>query len=195
MIIFSTGRGFRNETKLAGTIKALFAIALGVCLIVTKANAMTLVVQIVSVMIMAMGVVPLFLSMKYPVMQELASGSLFRILISVLLFSFADPVASVLRYILGGILCLVGLSQITNLLSMRNSFAGGVLPFVIPVLLLAGGAMFFSEELIGNDIMGLVAGAAFIFYGSYKGVSVIKRSKNQQGSHQYYTEDDTVDEQ
>ena len=153
MIIFSTGRGFRNETKLAGTIKALFAIALGVCLIVTKANAMTLVVQIVSVMIMAMGVVPLFLSMKYPVMQELASGSLFRILISVLLFSFADPVASVLRYILGGILCLVGLSQITNLLSMRNSFAGGVLPFVIPVLLLAGGAMFFSEELIGNDIM------------------------------------------
>jgi hypothetical protein len=195
MIIVSTGGNFRPETKLMGSIKALSAIALGVCLIVTKANAMTLVVQVFSGITMALGVVPLILSMKYPVMQDLASGSLFRILLSVLLFVCADPIASVIRYVIGGILCLLGGSQLLGFLSMRNAFAGGILPFVFPVLLLGGGAMFFSEELIGNDIMGLAAGVAFILYGMYKGVAVIKKCRNQQRPDQYYREDDTIDEQ
>lgn len=195
MIIFSTGRNFRSESKLTGGIKALFAIALGVSLIVTKANAMTLVVQAVSVGIMALGIVPLILSMKYPAMQELASGSFFRILISVLLFTFAGPVAAVIRYIIGGILCLVGMSQIMNFFSMSKASAGGYMPFVIPVLLLAGGVMFFSEELIGNDIMGLIAGIAFILYGVNKGWSVLKKDKDPENHNQYYFEDDTVDEQ
>ena len=195
MIIFSTGGNFRRETKMMGSIKALFAIAIGVSLIVTKANAMTLVVQAISVGILALGVFPLILSMKYPAMQELASGSFFRILMSVLLFTFAGPVAAVIRYILGGILCLVGISQIMNFFSMRNTSDGGYLQFVIPVLLLAGGAMFFSEELIGNDIMGLIAGIAFILYGIHKGWSVIKMDKGQHGPHQYYYEDETIDEQ
>jgi uncharacterized membrane protein HdeD (DUF308 family) len=195
MIIFSTGRNFRSESKLTGGIKALFAIALGVSLIVTKANAMTLVVQAVSVGIMALGIVPLILSMKYPAMQELASGSFFRILISVLLFTFAGPVAAVIRYIIGGILCLVGMSQIMNFFSMSKASAEGYMPFVIPVLLLAGGVMFFSEELIGNDIMGLIAGIAFILYGVNKGWSVLKKDKDPENHNQYYFEDDTVDEQ
>lgn len=195
MIIFSTGRNFRSESKLTGGIKALFAIALGVSLIVTKANAMTLVVQAVSVGIMALGIVPLILSMKYPAMQELASGSFFRILISVLLFTFAGPVAAVIRYIIGGILCLVGISQIMNFFSMPNGSSVGSMQFVVPVLLLAGGVMFFSEELIGNDIMGLIAGIAFILYGVNKGLGVLKKDKNSQNPHQYYFEDDTVDEQ
>ena len=195
MIIFSAGGGFRNETRLTGSVKALFALAVGISLIVTKANAMTLLVQVVSVGIMVLGVAPLLLSIKYPALQQLASGAPFRILLSVLLFAFADPVASVIRYILGGILTLVGISQVLSLPNMGNAHQRGPLPYAIPVLLLAGGVMFFSEELIGNDIMGLMAGAALILYGCHKGIKVLKMKDNQQGPHQYYTEDDTVDEQ
>ena len=185
---------FRSETVLSGSIKALFAIAFGVYLIVTKANAMTLVVQVLSAGILVMGVFPLLLSVKYPAMQPLASGAFFRILLSVLLFSFADPIASVIRYVIGGLLCLFGGSQIIGLLSMPNAFAGGRLPYLIPVLTLLGGGLFFSEELIGNDIMGMTIGAACILYGISKCVTVLKLRKTQSSSQQY-VQDDTIDEQ
>lgn len=162
---------FRQDNKASGTIKALLAIAFGVFLIVTKANAMTLVVQVIAIGMMALGVIPVLLSLRYPVLQMLASGAFFRVLIGALLFYFAGPVSSVLRYFLGGLLCFFGLSQIMAIVS-RYSLSRGFLPFILPVMTLSLGALFFSEELIGNDIMGLLAGIAFIMYGASKILSV-----------------------
>ena len=186
----------RRESKVSGIIKALVAIAFGIFLIVTKANAMTMVVQIIAAALLVFGVLPLLLSLKYPVMQELSEGSFFRILIAVLLLVFADDVGGVLRYIIGGILCVFGISQVLSLIAMPDSAKGGLLPFALPVVLFLLGLMFFSEELIGKDIMGQLAGLAFILYGVSKGLSAWKNDKKGSGYRRYdQFEDNSVDEQ
>ncbi len=186
----------RRESKVSGIIKALVAIAFGIFLIVTKANAMTMVVQIIAAALLVFGVLPLLLSLKYPVMQELSEGAFFRILIAVLLLVFADDVGGVLRYIIGGILCVFGISQVLSLIAMPDSAKGGLLPFALPVVLFLLGLMFFSEELIGKDIMGQLAGLAFILYGVSKGLSAWKNDKKGSGYRRYdQFEDNSVDEQ
>ena len=51
------------------------------------------------------------------------------------------------------------------MMSLGATLRGGFLPYIIPVFSLLLGALFFSEELIGNDIMGLVVAILFIMYG------------------------------
>jgi hypothetical protein len=49
-----------------------------------------------------------------------------------------------------------------------------------------GGCMFFSEELIGNDIMGLMAGVAFIMFGLTKLMRALKSDKKRPASRPTY---------
>jgi uncharacterized membrane protein HdeD (DUF308 family) len=163
MMIFNIGTMFPTGNKLSRIIKALLFVALGVFLIVTKANAMTMVVQVIAAGLFIVGLVSLLMGMKFT--SSIPISSIMNFLISVLLFSFAGPVSTVLRYIIGGILCLFGVSQMLKTLSMRSVFQGNFLPFMVPVFALSLGALFFSEELIGNDIMGLIIGILFILYG------------------------------
>lgn len=168
---------FGYENKTIGLIKALLAIALGVFLIVTKANAMQMVVQIIAGVILVANVVAFLLSLKYP--QMMSSGSVMSVLIALLLFAFSGPVSAVLRYVLGGFLFLAGGSQVLALLGAGNQQGSGALSFVMPVLMLLGGCLFFSEELIGNDIMGLMVGVACIMYGFSKLITVIRLNKGR----------------
>jgi uncharacterized membrane protein HdeD (DUF308 family) len=168
---------FGYENKTIGLIKALLAIALGVFLIVTKANAMQMVVQIIAGVILVANVVAFLLSLKYP--QMMSSGSVMSVLMALLLFAFSGPVSAILRYVLGGFLFLAGGSQVLALLGAGNQQGGGALSFVMPVLMLLGGCLFFSEELIGNDIMGLMVGVACIMYGFSKLITVIRLNKGR----------------
>jgi uncharacterized membrane protein HdeD (DUF308 family) len=168
---------FGYENKTIGLIKALLAIALGVFLIVTKANAMQMVVQIIAGVILVANVVAFLLSLKYP--QMMSSGSVMSVLMALLLCAFSGPVSAILRYVLGGFLFLAGGSQVLALLGAGNQQGGGALSFVMPVLMLLGGCLFFSEELIGNDIMGLMVGVACIMYGFSKLITVIRLNKGR----------------
>lgn len=174
MIAF--GFGSVRENKIIGLIKAGLAIALGTYLIITKANAMELVVQIIAGVIVLVNLFAFVIGLKYPAMQ-MSSGSLFSLLLAVLLFSFAGPISAVLRYIIGGFLFLAGGSQVFALISSRGMMGMGYLSLIVPVLMILGGCLFFSEELIGNDIMGLMVGVAIIMYGVSKVITVLKMNK------------------
>ena len=158
MLIFQSG-----NNKLTKVIKALLFIALGVFLIATKANAMTMVLQVIAAGIFAVGVISFLAGMRFA--SAIPVNAIMNILIAVLLFSFAGPISTVLRYIIGGLLCLFGISQTLKMMSLGATLRGGFLPYIIPVFSLLLGALFFSEELIGNDIMGLVVAILFIMYG------------------------------
>ena len=181
---------FRQETRTHSILKALLYVAVGVYMIVTKANAMTLIVQIVSACILVSGLLPLLLAGRYPEMAASASGVVYKILLAVILFVLADPIAGIIRYVIGGLLCFFGISTIMSLLGTRG--AAGVASFILPCILFLLGVLFFSEELIGKDVMGQIAGAAFVLYGVSKGWSALKRKDN--GPSQMY-EDDSIDEQ
>lgn len=163
MVIFNTGSIFPGGNKLSRIIKAVLFIALGAFLIITKANAMTMIVQVIAICLFVVGLISLLMGMKFT--SSIPISSIMNFLISVLLFSFAGPVSTVLRYVIGGILCLFGVSQLLKAISMRSVFHGSFLPYMVPVFALSLGALFFSEELIGNDIMGLIIGILFILYG------------------------------
>lgn len=162
-MIFNMGTMFPTGNNITRIIKAVLFVILGAFLIITKANAMTMIVQAIAVGLFAFGLVSLLFGLR--VSSSIPVSAITNFLLSVLLFSFAGPIATVLRYILGGILCLFGVSQTLKMLSGRSVFAGSFLTFVVPVFALALGALFFSEELIGNDIMGLIIGILFILYG------------------------------
>lgn len=179
---------FKKETRSEGIVKALLSMALGIFMIVTKANAMTLIVQVASACLFIAGILPLLLRSKYPAMAEAASSAAYKIILAVILFVLADPVAGIIRYVLGGILCFFGISMIVSLLGARGT---GVVPFFLPCILILVGGLFFSEELIGKDIMGQIAGAAFVLYGVSKGWTTLKK---KDAPAEIY-EDDSVDEQ
>ena len=167
MMIFQSG----NNT-ITRVLKAVLFIVLGVFLIVTKANAMTMIVQVIAAGIFAVGTISFLAGLRFA--SAIPINAIINILISVLLFSFAGPVATVLRYIIGGILCLFGIAQTLKIMSLRATFGVGFLPYIIPVFSLLLGALFFSEELIGNDIMGLIVAIMFIMYGVSSLLTIFK---------------------
>lgn len=181
----------RRETKSQGIIKALLSIALGIFMILTKANAMTMIVQVASACLLIAGIIPLLLKNKYPQMSAAASSAAYKIILAVLLFLLADPVAGIIRYVLGGIMCFLGISMIVSLLGIQGG--ARAVSFILPCLLILIGGLFFSEELIGKDIMGQIAGGAFVLYGISKGWTALKN--NDKGPSSDIYEDNSVDEQ
>lgn len=184
-----------KETRKSGLIKALIALVLGVYMVVTKANAMTLIVQIISGVILLASLVPLLLQGKYPALQQYTKTAIFGILIALLLFLLAGPISGVIRYILGTVICLFGISMIITLFSVRAKLLGGLASLIFPLLLLPLGAMFFSEELIGKDYLGMVAGIAMIIYGISKGLTVLNMFRKEESDPQIDIVDNDVDEQ
>ena len=164
-------------------------------MVVTKANAMTLIVQIISGVILLASLVPLLLQGKYPALQQYTKTAIFGILIALLLFLLAGPISGVIRYILGTVICLFGISMIITLFSVRAKLLGGLASLIFPLLLLPLGAMFFSEELIGKDYLGMVAGIAMIIYGISKGLTVLNMFRKEESDPQIDIVDNDVDEQ
>jgi hypothetical protein len=102
---------FRTESKTSGTIKALLTVALGVLLIATEVNVMTWIVQIVATIIMALGIIPLVQSLLYPAMRPYAPRAAYRIVVAILVYMLAGPIGGIIRYILGILLILFGVSR------------------------------------------------------------------------------------
>lgn len=171
---------FGYENRFSGPLKAVLAIAFGVFLIATKANAMTLVVQIIAVSILVFGIFSFFVGLKHSKensLQMLIVNAIVNIVMALLIFLFADAISAVVRYLLGTILFLFGLYQVVALFSARKLLSGGFLPFVFPIVVMLAGAMFFSKELIGQDIFGLIAGIAFIMYGVSEVIATVKMAQ------------------
>lgn len=171
---------FGYENKFSGPLKAILAVAFGVFLIATKANAMTLIVQIMAVGLLAFGIFSFLVGMKGTndnSVRMLVVNAVVNIVAALLIFLFADAISAVIRYLLGAMLFLFGLYQVCVLFSARHSLSGGVLPFVFPVLVMLFGAMFFSKELIGQDMFGLIAGIAFILYGVSEIIATVKMNQ------------------
>lgn len=166
---------FTQENKYSKITKAVLMVVLGVLLIVTKANAMTMVVQILAGGMCVFGLFSFVMGMKLTGMVP--TGSIVNILIAALVFYFAGPVSTVLRYIFGGLLCLFGISQGLKIFSMKSVFGNSLIPFVVPGFATVLGLLFFSEELIGNDILGMIVGILLILYGLSSLLMIYKLNK------------------
>lgn len=159
---------FGYNSRFSAPLRALLFLALGVLLIVAKADAMEIVVKIVAALILAAGLVSIFVGFKQK-KEGLRPLSFFNaatnVVIALLLFSFSDFVAGFVSYLIGLLLFGFGLFQIFVLLSARAKVKLGVISYVTPLVVTAIGAMiFFSPKFLGQSL-GLIAGVALIIYG------------------------------
>ena len=169
---------FGYNSRFSSPIRALVFVALGVLMIVAKADAMELVVKIVAAFILAAGIVSVFVGFKQKKEEGTMPLSFFNALINIviaaLLFLFSGFVAKFVSYLLGFALCGFGVFQLAVLLSMRKSVQMSIAAYILPaVVAVAGLLIFFYPKFFGQSL-GLIAGITLIVYGVSDLISAFK---------------------
>lgn len=170
---------FGYNSRFSAPLRAMLFIALGVLMILAKADAMELVVKVVAAFVLATGLVSFFLGYKKRsdgTMPLAAAGAVTNIVIAVLLFVFSKGVAGFISYLLGFVLLGFGIFQISVLASVRKSVKVGFGAYVIPlVVAFVGLFIIIWPKALGQSI-GLVAGVALIAYGISEFIAAFKVS-------------------
>lgn len=170
--------GYKN--RFSGLLRALVALAVGIVMVVSKTDAMVLVVQIVSAFVFLSGLVSLFIGYKHRKenhMPLLGVNGVVNLIIAGLAFAFAPIVAGIVVYLIGFVLLGFGLFQLIALGSASRVMNLGVMAFVMPVLVLLAGAFLLARPTFLGTAVGTVAGVALIIYGLSELLSSFKMKK------------------
>lgn len=177
---------FGYNGRFSSPIRALLFVAMGVLMIVAKADAMQMVVKIFAAFILAAGVVSVFVGFKQKkagTMPLSFFNALINIVIAGLLFVFAPIVSKFVSYLLGFVLFGFGLFQLSVLMSMRRSVKVSFLAYLLPVLVTVAGLLIFFYPGFFGKSLGLIAGIALIVYGASDLISAFKM-KGAKGSEE-----------
>ena len=185
--------GYKN--RFSGLLRAVVAIAIGTIMIVSKTDAMVLIVRIIAAFIFASGLVSLLVGYKNKQdgrMPLMGVNGIVDLVIAGLAFAFAPIVAGLVVYIIGFILLGFGLFQLITIGSASRVMRMGVFAFVMPVLTLLAGAFLLARPAFLGTAVGAVAGVALVIYGVSELVSSLKM---RQAINQFEREDSQVDDQ
>ena len=181
--------GYRN--RLNGPLRAAVAIAIGIVMVASKANALELAVRIIAALLVASGLVSFiygYIKRQDGAMSLMGFNAVVDLVLGALIFIFPGVVSNLIIYIVGFALLIFGLFQIITLISAIRVLSGGLGAFIMPVLVtLAGGFLLARPAFIGEAI-GVVAGISLIMYGVSEFLSSWKMRKAMD-------ESDQVDEQ
>jgi uncharacterized membrane protein HdeD (DUF308 family) len=171
---------FGYNNKFNGPIRALTAIAIGLVMVMSKANALELVVKIIAVFLLASGLVSLFVGYKHRAngtMGLMGFNAAVDLILGVVLFLFPGFVAGLLIYFIAFLLIGFGLSQLIALISANRVTKIGGAAFLFPVIVLGLGAFLMASPSFVGEAIGVVAGAALIVYGASELFSSWKMKK------------------
>ena len=169
--------GFGYKSRFSAPLRALLFVALGVLMIVAKADAMQMVVKIVAAFILAAGIVSVFVGFrqrKDGTMPLSFFNAVTNVVIAVLLFTFSEFVAGFVSYLLGFVLFGFGLFQIFALLSVRTKVKFSIAAYLTPLAVAAIGTLIFLSPKFLGQSLGLIAGIALIIYGISDLISAFK---------------------
>lgn len=170
--------GYKN--RFSGLLRAIVATAIGIIMVVSKADAMVLIVRIIAAFIFASGLVSLLVGYKNKKdgnMPLMGVNGIFDLVIAGLAFAFAPIVAGLVVYLIGFVLLGFGLFQLITLGSASRVMRMGIFAFVMPVLVLLAGAFLLARPTFLGTAVGTVAGVALIIYGVSEFVSSFKMKK------------------
>ena len=98
------------------------------------------------------------------------------VILGLVLFVFPGFIARFIIYLIGFLLLMFGLVQVTALISAKRVMGLGLGAFVLPVIVtLVGGFILFNP--FAESVMVLIAGAALIVYGASELFSSWKMKK------------------
>jgi len=170
--------GYKN--RFSGLIRALTAIAIGIVMVLSKTNALELVVRIIAAFIIASGIVSAFVGYRNKAngtMGLMGFNAVVDIILGVLLFMFPGFVAGLLIYLIAFILICFGFFQMVSLFSANRVMKVGLLSYVLPFLVLAAGIFLIIKPSFVGEAIGVVAGACLIVYGVSELLSSWKMKK------------------
>lgn len=188
---------FGYKGRFSGITRAVIALIFGAVMFFTG-NSVTIIVQILAAFILASGVVSLIVGLKKENQSQrplIMTNSGLNIIISVLMFLFAESLGGLIVGIIGIILILFGLFQLVVLFSANRVMAVGAVGFIMPVVVLACGALLLFKPKFVDDILGYVVGASLMVYGISELISSWKMRKSIEVGGAADVDSENVDEQ
>lgn len=199
MVIF----GYRSRVN--GPMRALIALAVGIMMVVSPANALATVVKIIAAFMLASGVVSLIVGLKDKekgALPLMSFNALVDVIVGLLLFMFPGVIAKFMIYLIGFVLLGFGIVQIVALFGARRVMPLGFGAFILPIVVtLVGGFILFNP--FAESVMTIIAGSALVLYGvsellsswRMKKVMDVESSKVEEQEAQVMDSDGQVDEQ
>ncbi len=159
---------FGYKSKVNGFMRAVIALAIGVMMVVSPADALTTVVKIIAAFMLASGVVSLVVGLKDKEKGSLplmSFNALVDLLLGLLMFIFPGVIARFMIYLIGFVLLVFGIVQLLALISARRAVGMGFGIFILPIIVtLIGGLILFNP--FAESVMTMIAGIALIVYGA-----------------------------
>lgn len=171
---------FGYKSRFNGPLRALTALAIGVVMVVSKANALNIAVQIIAAFLLASGVVSLIVGMKNKqngAFSLMAVNTVVDILLGLVLFAFPGFFANILVFFIALALLGFAIFQLTALASANRVMSVGLGAFALPVLVLVGGVFLLFRPSFLGSALGTVAGVMLIVYGVSELISSWKMRK------------------
>lgn len=128
-------------------------------------------------------------------------NSVVDVLLALMIFIWPEFVAGLIMYLIGFVLIGFGIFQLIALISANKVMPVGPLAFVLPSLVLAGGAILILNPGFIGSAIGIVAGVALILYGLSELLSSwkMKKAMEEYDIHNYQDvnkiDEQTIDEQ
>ncbi|MBR2608525.1 MAG: DUF308 domain-containing protein [Bacteroidales bacterium] len=171
---------FGYKGKFTGPLRALTAIAIGVVMVWSKANALNIAVQIIAAFLVASGLVSLVVGYKNRADGAFALmgfNTVVDIFLGILLFLFPGFFAGLLVYLIAFVLIGFGLFQIVALGSASGVFRMGAIAFILPVVVIILGMFLIVRPSFIGETIGVIAGVALMIYGISELLSSWKMKK------------------
>lgn len=171
---------FGYKGKFKGLMRALTAIAIGVVMVWSKANALNIAVQIIAAFLVASGLVSLVVGYKNRADGAFALmgfNTVVDIFLGILLFLFPGFFAGLLVYLIAFVLIGFGLFQIVALGSASGVFRMGAIAFILPVVVIILGMLLIVRPSFIGETIGVIAGVALMIYGISELLSSWKMKK------------------
>lgn len=171
---------FGYKSRFNGPLRALTAIAIGVVMVVSKTDALSLAVRIIAAFLVASGLVSLIVGYRnrengtFALMGTNAAVDIF---LGLMLFLFPGFFAGLLVYLIAFALLGFGIFQLVTLSSANRVMKVGAMAFILPVLVLFCGMFLLVNPSFIGEAIGIVAGAALIVYGVSELLSSWKMKK------------------
>jgi len=151
-------------------LRSLCALLVGFLLVSNPTEMTVLIVQIIGGLFTLSGIIAFigYFTAKVratgfrPVFPIVGLGS---VALGVLLLLMPMQFVNILMYVLGVLLCLVGVGQIISLISNRTFAPLTWSLFVMPLLIIATGIFILLRPIQAASLPFMILGGAYIFYG------------------------------
>lgn len=170
--------GYRNGFN--GPLRALTALAVGLVMVISRTNALVLAVRIIAAFLLASGLVSVLVGYKERrngQMSLMSVNAIVDLVLAIFMFVWPGVVAGLIVTLIGIALICFGLFQILALASANRVMNVGAVSFILPAIVLVGGAILVAKPGFIGSAIGVVAGVVLIIYGASELLSSWKMKK------------------